>query len=30
MKDNFDLKKFLKESKTIKNSNPNLKEEKEI
>ena len=30
MKDNFDLKKFLKENKTIENSNPYLKEEKEI
>lgn len=30
MKDNFDLKKFLTENKTIENSNPYLKEEKEI
>ena len=30
MKDNFDLKKFLVENKTIENSNPFLKEEKEI
>jgi len=29
MKDNFDLKKFLKENKTIENSNPFLKEAKE-
>ena len=29
MKDNFDLKKFLMENKTIENSNPFLKEEKE-
>ena len=29
MKDNFDLKKFLTENKTIENSNPFLKEEKE-
>ena len=26
MKDNFDLKKFLVENKTIENSNPYLKE----
>ena len=30
MKDQFDLKKFLTENKTIENSNPYLKEEKEI
>jgi len=30
MKDNFNLKKFLTENKTIENSNPYLKEEKEI
>ena len=29
MKDQFDLKKFLTENKTIENSNPFLKEEKE-
>ena len=29
MKDNFDLKKFLTENKTIENSNPFLKEAKE-
>ena len=29
MKDNFDLKKFLAENKTIENSNPFLKEAKE-
>ena len=29
MKDNFDLKKFLMENKTIENSNPFLKEAKE-